>query len=63
VRQASQVEAEIGEAEQRIATLEADLSAASLEADVERITTLAADYEREKVRLEALYEEWAVLSD
>ncbi len=62
-RQASQVEAEIGEAEQRIAALEADLSAASMEADVERITALAADYEREKARLEALYEEWAVLSE
>jgi len=60
-RQASQVEAEIGAAEQRIAALEAELSAASLEADVERITTLASDYEREKARLEALYEEWAAL--
>ena len=62
-RQVSHVEAEISEGEQRLAALEADLSAASLEADVERITTLAGDYERQKARLEALYEEWAALSE
>ncbi len=62
-RQVSQVEAEISETEQRIAALEAELSAASVEANVERITALASDYEREKARLEALYEEWAALNE
>ena len=62
-RQVIHVEAEISEGEQRLAALEADLSAASMEADVERITTLAGDYERQKARLESLYEEWAALSE
>ncbi|HEU5200994.1 MAG TPA: ABC transporter ATP-binding protein, partial [Ktedonobacterales bacterium] len=62
-RQVSHVEAEISAGEQRLAALEADLSAASLEADVERITALAGDYERQKAQLEALYEEWAALSE
>ncbi|HEY7356942.1 MAG TPA: hypothetical protein VH590_10770, partial [Ktedonobacterales bacterium] len=63
VRQAGDVEAEISLAEQRVAALEELLAAASLEADVERITTLAEDYEREKARLAELYEEWAELSE
>jgi ATP-binding cassette subfamily F protein 3 len=63
VRKINVVETEISEAERAIAALEADLSAASLEADVERITALASDYEREKARLAALYEEWAELSE
>ncbi len=63
VRQISDVEAEIGQAEQRVAALEEQLAAASLEADVERITALAEDYERERARLAALYEEWAELSE
>jgi ATP-binding cassette subfamily F protein 3 len=62
-RQISQVEAEISAAEQRVAALETELAAASMEANVERITALASDYEREKARLEALYEEWAALSE
>ncbi len=62
-RQISQVEAEISAAEQRVAALESELAAASLEANVERITALAGDYEREKARVEALYEEWAALSE
>ncbi|HEY7347237.1 MAG TPA: ABC-F family ATP-binding cassette domain-containing protein [Ktedonobacterales bacterium] len=62
-RQIGDVEAEISATEQRVAALEEQLSAASLEADVERITTLAEDYEREKARLAALYEEWAGLSE
>ncbi len=62
-RQISQVEAEISAAEQRVAALETELAAASLEANVERITALAGDYEREKARVEALYEEWAALSE
>jgi ATP-binding cassette subfamily F protein 3 len=63
IRQITDVEAEIGQAEQRIATLEAELAAASLEADVERITELAEDYERGKARLAALYEEWTALAE
>ncbi|HEU5368085.1 MAG TPA: ABC-F family ATP-binding cassette domain-containing protein, partial [Ktedonobacterales bacterium] len=63
VRQVSDVEAEISQAEQRVAALESELATASLEADVERITALAEDYERERARLAALYEEWAALSE
>ena len=63
VRQVGDVEMEISQAEQRIATLETDLAAASMEANVERITALAEDYEREKSRLAALYEEWAALGE
>ncbi|HLW01309.1 MAG TPA: ABC-F family ATP-binding cassette domain-containing protein [Ktedonobacterales bacterium] len=60
-RQIGDVEAEIGKAEQRVAALESELAEASLEANVERITALAEDYEREKARLADLYEEWAAL--
>ncbi len=60
-RQIGDVETEIGLAEQRIAALESGLAEASLEADVERITTLAEDYERERARLAELYDEWAAL--
>ena len=63
VRQVGDVEMEISQAEQRIAALETDLAAASMEANVERITALAEDYEREKSRLAALYEEWAALGE
>jgi ATP-binding cassette subfamily F protein 3 len=62
-RQIGDVEAEIGKAEQRVASLESELATASMEADVERITTLAKDYEHEKARLAELYEEWAALSE
>ncbi len=57
-RSVERVEAEIEAAEGRLAALEAALSAASAEADVERIATLAADYEAEKTRLDRLYVEW-----
>jgi ATP-binding cassette subfamily F protein 3 len=63
IRQVGDVETEISQAEQRVAALEADLAAASMEANVERITVLAADYESEQARLAALYEEWAALSE
>jgi ATP-binding cassette subfamily F protein 3 len=63
IRQIGDVEAEISQTEQRVAALEQQLAAASLEADVERITALAEDYERERTRLAALYEEWAELSE
>jgi ATP-binding cassette subfamily F protein 3 len=62
-RQMSDVETEIGLAEQRLAALESELAEASLEANVERITALAQDYEREKARLADLYEEWAALGE
>jgi ATP-binding cassette subfamily F protein 3 len=62
-RTASKVEAEITQVEQQLAALEAELATASLEADVERLTTLGSDYEREKARLDALYEEWAALGE
>ncbi len=62
-RTMSKIEAEIAQAEQRLAALEAEISAASLEADVERLATLGSDYEREKARLDALYEEWAALGE
>ncbi len=58
-RTVSKIEAEISQAEQRLAALEVELAAASLEADVERLAALGSEYEREKARLDALYEEWA----
>ncbi len=60
-RSIGDVETEIEKTEQRVAALESELAEASLEANVERITTLAEDYEREKARLAGLYEEWATL--
>jgi ATP-binding cassette subfamily F protein 3 len=62
-RTVSKLEAEITQVEQQLAALEAALSAASLEADVERLTLLGSDYAREKARLDALYEEWAALGE
>jgi hypothetical protein len=59
----NKIEAEISQAEQQLAALEAELAAASLEEDVERLTTLGSDYEREKARLDALYEEWAAMGE
>lgn len=57
-RNADRVEAEIAAAERRLADLEAALNAASAAADVERIASLADEYETEKARLDRLYVEW-----
>jgi ATP-binding cassette, subfamily F, member 3 len=57
-RSVERVEEEIAAAEGRLAALEAALNEASAEANVERITALAADYEAEKARLDRLYTEW-----
>ncbi|HEY7781086.1 MAG TPA: ABC-F family ATP-binding cassette domain-containing protein [Ktedonobacterales bacterium] len=58
-RTAERVESEIATAEAQLAKLEASLGEASAAADVVRITALATEYEGERARLDALYEEWA----
>ena len=62
LRTVERVEAEIESLEERVAQLEGDLSAASAEANVERINDLAEQYEREKARLAQLYDEWQELA-
>ena len=58
LRTVERVEAEIAALEERVAQIEGDLSAASAEADVERISELAEQYERAKASLAQLYDEW-----
>lgn len=62
LRTVERVEAEIASLEERVAQIEADLGAASVAADVDRITELAEQYEREKARLAQLYDEWQELA-
>ncbi|HEV2403970.1 MAG TPA: ABC-F family ATP-binding cassette domain-containing protein [Ktedonobacterales bacterium] len=52
------IESEIVRGEERLGQIEGELAEASARADVERIVELGAEYEREKARIEALYEEW-----
>ncbi len=61
-RTAETVEGEIGRLEADLARLERELAEASAAADVDRITTLADDYEQDKAQLVALYEEWQKLA-
>jgi ATP-binding cassette subfamily F protein 3 len=61
-RAMERVEAEIASIEARITELEGELGAASAEADVERINTLATEYEERKARLDELYTEWQELA-
>ncbi|HEX8035070.1 MAG TPA: ABC transporter C-terminal domain-containing protein, partial [Ktedonobacterales bacterium] len=62
LRTVERVEAEIASLEERIAEIEGELSAASAEANVDRINELAEQYEREKARLAQLYDEWQELA-
>jgi ATP-binding cassette subfamily F protein 3 len=57
-RTAEQVEDEITAQEVRLAALEDALNEASAEADVERISSLAAEYESARAKLDQLYVEW-----
>lgn len=57
-RTADQVEREIVQLEERLATLEQALTAASADADVARITHLAEEYEAARAELDRLYGEW-----
>ncbi|HEX8994705.1 MAG TPA: ABC transporter C-terminal domain-containing protein, partial [Ktedonobacterales bacterium] len=61
-RTVEQVEREITQREERMASLEADLASASAAADLARIGELGAAYEREKSQLDALYAEWQDLA-
>ncbi|HEX6799599.1 MAG TPA: ABC-F family ATP-binding cassette domain-containing protein [Ktedonobacterales bacterium] len=61
-RSVERVEDEITAQEARLARLEADLTAASEAADVERITALGEEYGQAKERLDVLYNEWHELA-
>ena len=61
-RSVERVEDEIAAQEARMAQLEADLTAASEAADVERITALGEEYAQAKERLDLLYNEWHELA-
>ena len=58
VRTAEQVEADISAQEVHIASLEDALMVASAAADVDRITSLASEYELARDALDSLYAEW-----
>jgi ATP-binding cassette subfamily F protein 3 len=62
LRSMERVEEEIAALETRVVALEGELANASERADVERITALAGEYEREKARLDELYAEWHELA-
>jgi ATP-binding cassette subfamily F protein 3 len=62
VRTVEQLEGEIGRLEARLASLEAELAAASERAEVRRIAELGAEYEQTKAQLDALYGEWEALA-
>ncbi len=61
-RTVDRIEAEVAAAEQRLATIEADLTTASEAADVTRITQLAEQHAVAKAELDALYEEWETVA-
>jgi ATP-binding cassette subfamily F protein 3 len=61
-RTAEQVEREITAHEARMTALVADLASASANGDLERISELGEEYERERALLDALYIEWQALA-
>jgi ATP-binding cassette subfamily F protein 3 len=61
-RSVEQVEREITEREARLAALEAELSSASAATDVQRVTELGDEYEREQALVASLYLEWQQLA-
>ncbi len=61
-RTVDRIEAEVAAAEQRLATIEADLTTASEAADVTRITQLAEQHAVAKAELDVLYEEWETVA-
>ncbi|MBE3561031.1 MAG: ABC-F family ATP-binding cassette domain-containing protein [Ktedonobacteraceae bacterium] len=61
-RTAEDVERDVEKAEKRLKELEEELSRAALEADVDRLRQLSADYEQARSRVEALLAEWEQLS-
>jgi ATP-binding cassette subfamily F protein 3 len=56
------VERDVEKAETRVKEIEDALAAAALKADAEQLTTLTADYEWAKTRVETLLEEWERLA-
>ncbi|MGH2504338.1 MAG: ABC-F family ATP-binding cassette domain-containing protein, partial [Ktedonobacterales bacterium] len=61
-RSVEQVEREITEREARLAALEAELTSASAAANVQRVTELGDEYEREQALVASLYLEWQQLA-
>lgn len=61
-RSVEQVEREITEREARLSALEAELASASAAADVQRVTELGDEYEREQALVASLYLEWQQLA-
>jgi ATP-binding cassette, subfamily F, member 3 len=58
IRDAQSVEAEISEAEKRLAALAGELARPDVARDHNRLLALNEDYQREDARLRRLYEEW-----
>lgn len=63
VRTLEEVEQDIENAEAQVKSVEEALSRAAMQADVEQLTRLTADYELAKERVEALLAEWEQLMD
>jgi ATP-binding cassette subfamily F protein 3 len=57
-RTSEQIEAEIADAERRLATVSDELSRPDVARDLSRVSRLNADYRAADERLRALYEEW-----